>query len=94
MTEQYVGVPKSMLLDKKLSLRAKGLYALILSLPTSWHCSVQYLTEETGMSKHMTWKAVKELENHRYLERCQITDENGCFAGMEYVLKESGYNDT
>lgn len=94
MIDAYVRVPKSVLADRNLSLRAKGLYALILSLPLSWNCSIQYLTEETGMSKHVVCRTIQELEAYGYLERHQLIDESGCFAGMEYVLKESGHNDT
>lgn len=85
--EQHVKMPRSVLSDKSLSLKAKGLYALILSLPTSWNCSIKYLVEESGVSKHIIWKTVQELEKKGYLERHQMNDE-GRFCGMEYVLKE------
>lgn len=87
MTDNYVKVPKGMLADKNLSLRAKGLYALMLSLPSYWNGSIRYFVEESGMSKHVIWKTVRELEEHGYLERHQMNDE-GRFCGMEYVLKE------
>lgn len=86
--DSYIKIPGGVVSDKALSLRAKGLYAMILSLPSSWTCSIQYLTEESGESKHVVCKTVRELESKGYLERRQIIDENGCFAGMEYVLKE------
>lgn len=86
--DSYIKIPGGVVSDKALSLRAKGLYAIILSLPSSWTCSIQYLTEESEESKHVVCKTVQELESKGYLERRQIIDENGCFAGMEYVLKE------
>lgn len=85
--EQYVNVPKSVLSDKSLSLKAKGLYALILSLPSSWNCSLEYLEEETGSGKSALRGAVHELEKYGYLVRHLMKDENGCFAGMDYVLE-------
>lgn len=91
---QYVNVPKSVLSDTNLSLRAKGLYALMLSLPSYWNGSVRYFVEASGMSKHIVWNTVKELEKNGYLERHQMIDENGCFSGMEYVLKEGPNNGT
>ena len=84
---QYVNVPKSVLSDKSLSLKAKGLYALILSLPSSWNCSLEYLEEEAGSGKGALRGAVHELERHGYLVRHLMKDENGCFAGMDYVLE-------
>ena len=92
--EQYVRIPKSVLLDRSLSLRAKGLYGLILSLPSQWNGSIQYFTEESGMSRHAVCKTIQELESKKYLVRHQMVDENGCFAGMEYELKVREYDDT
>ncbi len=87
MPDRYILLPKVILEDKKLSLTAKGLYALILSLPLHWNCSIAYLVEESGMSKHIVCRTVQELEKCGYLERHQMNDE-GRFCGMEYVLKE------
>lgn len=84
--EQYVKMPKNVLSDKSLSLKAKGLYAQILSLPSSWNCSLKYLEEETGSGKSALRGAVHELEEHGYLVRHLMKDESGCFAGMNYTL--------
>ena len=94
MTDQYIKVPTSILVDKTLSLKAKGLYALILSFPSSWTCSIQYLVEEAKESKHCIRSAIQELEIHGYLERRQLLDEHGCFWGMEYELKVRECDDT
>ena len=43
--------------------------------------------EETGSGKSALRGAVHELEKHGYLVRHLMKDENGCFAGMDYVLE-------
>ena len=73
--------------DRRITLKAKGLYALILSLPVNWDCSVAELMEVSGNGKHVIQSALKELECAGYLERHQMFDENGHFCGMEYELK-------
>lgn len=88
MDGKYVQMPRELLLRKSISLKAKGLYALILALPTNWECSVAELVETSGAGKSMIQAAIKELEQNGYLERHQVTDENGQFFGMEYELKE------
>ena len=88
MDGKYVQMPKELLLNKSVSLKAKGLYALILALPTNWECSVTELVESSGVGKSMIQAAIKELEQSGYLERHKLMDENGQFCGMEYELKE------
>lgn len=88
MDGKYVQVPKELLLCKSISLKAKGLYALILALPINWECSIAELVEVSGAGKSMIQAAIKELEQNGYLERHQLMDENGQFCGMEYETKE------
>ena len=87
MNEKYIQVPKILLEDKRVSLRAKGLYALILAQLLHWENSIMALAEASGASKHIIWRALQELEQNGYLERHQLT-EGGRFCGMEYELKE------
>lgn len=88
MDNRYIRVPKELLQNKSVSLKAKGMYALILSLPVNWDCSIQELVEVSGTGKAAVRSAVQELEQSGYLERHQMMDDNGQFCGMEYELKE------
>ena len=92
MNDQYVHVPESLLKDQSLSLKAKGIYALILSLPLHWQCSIEELLEVCIEGRHVVRQALLELEKRGYLERREMRD-HGRIAGMEYILKaqrESG----
>lgn len=80
-------MPKTFLENKNVSLRAKGLYALILAQPIHWENSIADLVEATGVSKHVIALTLQELEEKGYLVRHQMT-EGGRFCGMEYELKE------
>jgi len=84
---KYIQVPKELLDNKAVSLKAKGLYALILAQPLHWENSIMALVEASGASKHIISLTLQELEEAGYLERHQLT-EDGRFCGMEYELKE------
>lgn len=87
MKGKYVLVPKELLNNKEISLRGKGLYALILAQPLHWENSIKALVEASGEGKHIITKHLRELEEAGYLERRQVK-EGGRFCGMEYELKE------
>lgn len=91
MDGKYVQVPKELLDNKAVSLKAKGLYALILAQPLYWENSILALVEASGSSKYIITLALQELERAGYLERHQLVDENGQFCGMEYEIKERGF---
>lgn len=44
-TETYSTMPKAVFLDKRISLEAKGLYALIMSLPSEGDMLIRDITE-------------------------------------------------
>lgn len=87
LNEKYVSVSRKLLEDRTVSLKAKGLYALISSQPLHWDNSILALVEASGEGRHIVCTALNELEQTGYLERHQIK-ENGRFCGMEYELKE------
>ena len=92
MRNEYISVPKSLLSDKSLSLKAKGLYVLIMALPLNWNCSIEYLAEEAVEGKSAIRAAIHELESQGYLER-RMMNASGRFYGMEYVLKVRAEDD-
>lgn len=74
--------------NKKLSLRAKGLLSLMLSLPESWDYSLQGLVKICTEGKDAITKALKELETEGYLSRRQLHAAHGRFAKTEYIIRE------
>lgn len=74
--------------EKKMSLKAKGLLSLMLSLPDDWDYSVAGLATLSKDGKDSIMSALGELEKFRYLERKRLTDEKGRFAGIEYNIFE------
>lgn len=76
--------------DKEISLKAKGLLGLMLSLPSNWDYSVNGLVTIVKENKAAVQSALKELEEHKYLKRTRVQDETGRFDYI-YDIYEKPY---
>ena len=74
--------------EKKMSLKAKGLLSLMLSLPDDWDYSVAGLATLSKDGKDSIMSALQELEKFGYLTRVRLTNDKGQFAGIEYNIYE------
>ena len=77
--------------DKEISLKAKGLLGLMLSLPSNWDYSVNGLVSIVKENKAAVQTALKELEEHKYLKRTRVQDETGRFDYI-YDIYEKPYD--
>ena len=87
-TKDYTVISNQHLKESNLSLRAKGLLSLLLSLPEDWNFSAIGLAELSKDGRDATSKALDELEKFGYLHRTPRKDEDGKFAGFEYDVFE------
>ena len=86
-TQNYTVMSNHHLRNKGLSLKAKGLISLMLSLPPDWDYSVAGLVAICKESHTSIRSALKELEEHKYLVRERKNSEKGYFV-YEYTLYE------
>ena len=77
--------------DKEISLKAKGLLGLMLSLPSNWDYSINGLVAIVKENKAAVQTALKELEEHKYLKRTRVQDETGRFDYV-YDIYEKPYD--
>ena len=75
--------------EKKMSLKAKGLLSLMLSLPEDWDYSVAGLTTLSKDGKDGVMTALAELEKFGYLTRTRLVNDKGQFDGIEYNIFEN-----
>lgn len=75
--------------ERKMSLKAKGLLSLMLSLPDDWDYSVAGLTTLSKDGKDGVMTALAELEKFGYLTRTRLVNDKGQFDGIEYNIFES-----
>lgn len=73
--------------DRELTWKAKGILSTMLSLPDDWDYSLAGLSTLANDGLSATRAAIKELENHGYLERKPIR-KDGKIADWEYLIYE------
>jgi hypothetical protein len=83
---QYTQVPNAWLRDPRISRRARGLLAEIMSHQSGWVISVHSLWKNGPEGREAIRKAIVELADAGYLARDQEHGERGRFGEMNYVL--------
>ena len=68
----YTCMSNEHLQDKNLSLKAKGLLSLVLTLPDAWKYSIRGLASICKESAGCISTVLNELEEAGYLERSQM----------------------
>ena len=86
-TDNYTVMSNHHLRNKELTLKAKGLMSLMLSLPPTWDYSIGGLVAICKESHTSIRSALKELEQNQYLIRERKNNEKGYFT-YEYTLYE------
>lgn len=87
---EFVVMSNKFLRNKEMSLKAKGLLALCLSLPEDWNYSLNGLVAICKESLTSIRSALKELEEFNHLRRVKKKDERGQFI-YEYIIYEVAY---
>lgn len=79
--------------EKKMSLKAKGILSLMLSLPDDWNYNISGLVTLSKDGRDSVMSALAELEEFGYLKRIRTTDDKGRFTGVEYNIYETPQQD-
>ena len=93
-TKNFTVMSKHHFKEKKMSLKAKGLLSLMLSLPDDWNYSISGLVKLSKDGKDSVMTALAELEKFGYLTRVQLYNEKGQFNGIEYNIYEEPQTDS
>ncbi|MBR1826629.1 MAG: hypothetical protein IJ771_02805 [Clostridia bacterium] len=88
-TRDYTVVANDVFQDSCLSLKAKGLMGLAMSLPDDWNFNLRGLAGFSSDGNYAVSSALKELETQGYLTKKDIRDLNGHFEDLEYTFHEN-----
>lgn len=88
-TRDYTVMSNHHLKNKNLTLKAKGLMSLLLSLPDDWVHTLAGLAQISVEGVDAIRMAVHELEREGYVVRNRIRNEKGHLSKMEYVVYEN-----
>ena len=87
-TKDYTVMSNYHLRDRSLSLKAKGLLSLMLSLPEDWDYTMEGLARICKDGIDSISGGIRELEAHGYLVRARVRNENGQLGSIEYTILE------
>lgn len=87
-TRDYTVMANFHLRDKSLSLKAKGLLSLMLSLPEDWDYTTKGLACICKDGVDSICSTVKELEKAGYVKRRRLRDAHGRLSEVEYTILE------
>ena len=87
-TRDYTVMANFHLRDTSLSLKAKGLLSLMLSLPENWDYTTKGLARICKDGVDSICATVKELEKAGYVQRRRLRDDLGRLAEVEYTILE------
>lgn len=85
----FVQIDKRSIDDPRLSWKAKGLLVYLLSKPNDWKIYVDELKDHATDGRDSTMTAINTLEEYGYIEKDRKHNDDGTFAGFEYIVKES-----
>lgn len=87
-TKDYTVMSNYHLKDRRLSLKAKGLLTVMLSLPDSWNYTLHGLTAINQEGVDAIREAVRELEQAGYIVRTRARNAQGQLKGTVYTIYE------
>ena len=85
-TRDYTVMSNHHLRNTDLSLKAKGLLSLMLSLPEEWDYTTKGLARICKDGVDSICAGVRELEDHGYVVRERVRNANGQLGAIEYTI--------
>lgn len=91
-TKNYTTISNLHLRDKNISLKAKGLLTVMLSLPDDWDYTIAGLSTINKEGVDSISSTLKELEKYGYVVRKRVRNALGQVQGTDYTVYEKPYN--
>lgn len=84
-SDNFAQISNGALRDKTLTLRARGLLAMMLSYPPGWSISSERLALGCIEGRDAVRRVLRELEEHGYLVREKYRNESGQWVHNQIV---------
>ena len=85
--DHFTQIPNEWLRDVRLSFKARGLLALVMSHSKGWSLSINSIAEQNLDGKDSVRSAIAELEKCGYLSRSQV-NEGGRFGEAVWITHD------
>ena len=88
VNSDFTCVHNAFIRDRSLSIAAKGLLLVMLSLPENWNFSISGLQSIVPDGKDKVSSTLKILEKMGYLRRTRVTNDKGVVTDWEYCFSD------
>jgi hypothetical protein len=85
--DHFTQIPNDWLRDNRLSFKARGILAMLMSHTQGWSLSINTIAKQNQEGKDAIRSAVQELEKYGYLYRTQV-NEGGRFGESIWVTQD------
>ena len=85
----YTNISNQLVRDKRLSWKARGIFAYLWSQADNWQFYVNEIATHATDGKDSLASGLKELEKYGYLKRKNRLTANGKISGMDWILADS-----
>tara|TARA_R110002020_G_scaffold346394_2_gene560275 strand:+ start:163 stop:804 length:642 start_codon:yes stop_codon:yes gene_type:complete len=86
--KDYTVISNNIFKNKNLSLKAKGLMSLLLSLSDNWDLHIEGLTKICKEGRRSIGSTINELIENKYIKR-DVKRENGVIKSWTYTVYET-----
>ena len=86
--------PNSLLWDREISLKAKGLYCFMESKPNDWNFTAGSMSKQLKESRKTILAAMAELKDFGFLSYKKLRDGSGQYELLRLYLEPKSENDT
>lgn len=87
-TVGYTALPRPVTDDARLTFKALGLLAYLLSMPDDWRPNYKHLAKTHADGEHSVRMGLAELEAYGYYSRQRVRHEDGTF-GWKTIVSET-----
>ena len=87
--KDYTIISNVFLRDRSLSLKAKGVLAMVMAMNDDWDFTINGFCKITKEGETAIYTAIKELKDRGYCKEGKIRDENKRIIGNEYTFYET-----
>jgi hypothetical protein len=84
--QNFTVLDNSVLRDRHISWKAKGLYSFLSSCSSSYRLTIKRLVEHSGDGRESTMSAVRELQRCGYLQIKRVRGAGGRFVSTTWIV--------
>ena len=81
-------IPNEVLRDTSISIKARGLLALLMTYADNWEFRADHLQQVSGMGRDQFEAAMRELRQAGYVETVTRRNEKGQLEGKTWIIRD------